>query len=50
MYEPGRLGSASLQEAYTLLVPTIRRRVKTLPVQDITASQQTESCTERNIQ
>ena len=50
MYEPGRLASAYLQEAYTLLAPTIRRRVKPMQVQDTTAPEQTEPCTERNIQ
>jgi hypothetical protein len=50
MFEPGRLASASLQEAYTLLVPIVRRRVKALPVQNTTASEQTEPYAERNIQ
>lgn len=50
MYEPGRLASAYLQEAYTLLAPTLRRRVKARTVQDITVSEQTEPCAERIIQ
>jgi len=45
-----RLASAYLQEAYTLLAPTLRRRVKTMHVQDTTAFEQTEPYAERNIQ
>jgi hypothetical protein len=50
MYEPGRLAPVYLQEAYTLLAPTIQRRVKARAVQDIPISQQTELCAERTIQ
>jgi hypothetical protein len=50
MYEPGRLASTYLQEAYTLVAPTIRRRVKTIAVQDLTVSEHTEPYAERNIQ
>ena len=49
MYEPGRLASAYLQEAYTLLAPPIGRHVKARAVQDITVSEHTEPCAERNI-
>ena len=50
MFEPGRLASASLQEAYTLLAPIVRRRVKAIPVHTTAPSEQTEPYAERNIQ
>jgi hypothetical protein len=50
VYEPGRVASAYLQEAYTLLAPPVRRRVKATQVQVTTAPKQTEQCAERNVQ
>ncbi len=50
MFEPGRLASAYLQEAYTLLTPTVRRRVKATQPHITTVPEQTEPCAERNAQ